>query len=40
MGELENVVNSLSVYEYDDAARIVHLDVYLQLDLTGMLGGA
>ncbi len=40
MGELENVVNSLSVYEFDDTDRIVHLDVYLQLDLTGMLGGA
>ena len=26
------VVNSLSLYEFDDAGRIVHLDIYLQHD--------
>ena len=39
MGEVESVVNSLSVYAFDADDRIVHLDVYLQLDLAGLLGG-
>ena len=39
MGDVENVVNSISVYAFDDADRIVHLDVYLQLDLSALLGG-
>jgi len=26
------VVNSMSVYEYDDAGKLVHLDIYLQHD--------
>jgi hypothetical protein len=29
-GEAVNVVNSMTVFEFDDADRIRHLDVYLQ----------
>ena len=31
-GGKESVVNSLSLYEFDAAGRIVHLDIYLQHD--------
>ncbi len=31
-GGAECVVNSMSVYEYDDAGKLVHLDIYLQHD--------
>ena len=31
-GGAESVVNSMSVYEFDDAGRLVHLDIYLQHD--------
>jgi hypothetical protein len=31
-GGAESVVNSMSVYEYDDAGKLVHLDIYLQHD--------
>lgn len=30
-GMAETVVNSLSVYEFDDAGLLVHLDIYLQI---------
>ncbi|PXW30703.1 UNVERIFIED_CONTAM: hypothetical protein DES50_107183 [Williamsia faeni] len=33
VGEFKSVVNSLTVYEYDDNAKIRHLDVYLQMPL-------
>jgi hypothetical protein len=38
-GEFSNVVNSLSVYEFDVAGRIRHLDIYLQMAMpeTAML---
>ena len=29
-GDTVNVVNSLTVFEFDDAGKIRHLDVYLQ----------
>ena len=29
-GGAESVVNSLTLCEFDDAARLVHLDIYLQ----------
>jgi hypothetical protein len=29
-GGTESVVNSLSLYEFDDAGKLVHLDIYLQ----------
>jgi len=32
-GGASNVVNSVSVYEFDDDSRIVHLDIYLQMPL-------
>jgi hypothetical protein len=31
-GGAESVVNSMSVYEYDDAGKLIHLDIYLQHD--------
>ncbi len=31
-GGAESVVNSMSVYEYDDVGKLVHLDIYLQHD--------
>lgn len=31
-GGAESVVNSMSVYRFDDAGRLVHLDIYLQHD--------
>ena len=31
-GVAESVVNSMSVYEYDQAKKLVHLDIYLQHD--------
>ena len=31
-GGQESVVNSMSVYEYDAAGKLVHLDIYLQHD--------
>ena len=31
-GGAESVVNSMSVYEYDSAGKLVHLDIYLQHD--------
>ncbi len=38
-GDYCSVVNSVSVYEFNDAGKIVHLDIYLQMALpeTGML---
>lgn len=33
VGGVSNAVNSVSVYEFDDAGRIVHIDVYLQMPL-------
>jgi hypothetical protein len=35
-GGAETVVNSLSVYEFDDAGKIRHLDIYLQYRPEGM----
>lgn len=34
IGEFDNVVNSLSVYEFTDAGRIRHIDLYLQMALS------
>ena len=31
----ESVVNSLSLYEFDDAGKLVHLDIYLQYQPPG-----
>jgi hypothetical protein len=31
-GGAESVVNSLSLYEFDEAGKLVHLDIYLQHD--------
>ena len=31
-GGKESVVNSMSVYQYDEAGKLVHLDIYLQHD--------
>jgi hypothetical protein len=41
MGGVQNAVNSLSVYEFDDAGKIRHLDIYLQMPLPdpAMLAG-
>ncbi|MCT2401560.1 hypothetical protein [Novosphingobium mangrovi (ex Huang et al. 2023)] len=41
MGGMQNAVNSLSVYEFDDAGKIRHLDIYLQMPLPdpAMLAG-
>lgn len=33
VGEFRNVVNSLSVYEFNSANKIKHIDVYLQMEL-------
>ena len=33
IGEFDNAVNSLSVYEFDDAGKIRHIDLYLQMAL-------
>jgi hypothetical protein len=33
VGEFSSVVNSLSVYEFNDAGKIRHIDVYLQMAL-------
>lgn len=33
MGGAQNAVNSLSVYEFDDAGKVYHLDIYLQMPL-------
>ncbi|HSA48593.1 MAG TPA: hypothetical protein VLH10_00570 [Yinghuangia sp.] len=33
VGEYTSVVNSVSVYEFDDAGKIRHIDVYLQMAL-------
>lgn len=33
VGDFSSVVNSLSVYEFDDAGRITHIDLYLQMAL-------
>ena len=33
MGGAANVVNSVSVYEFDAQGRIAHLDIYLQMPL-------
>jgi hypothetical protein len=30
-GDVSNVVNSLSLYEFDDTGRIRHVDIYLQM---------
>lgn len=32
MGEFRSVVNSLSVYEFDEADKIKHIDIYLQME--------
>lgn len=39
-GGYSSVVNSVSVYEFNDAGQIRHLDIYLQMELppSGMLG--
>jgi hypothetical protein len=31
-GDFSNVVNSISVYEFNDAGKIHHIDVYLQME--------
>jgi len=31
-GGAESIVNSLSLYEFDEAGKLVHLDIYLQHD--------
>jgi hypothetical protein len=31
MGDVKTAVNSLSVYEFNDAGKIRHLDIYLQV---------
>ena len=31
VGDYSSVVDSLSVYEFDDAGRITHIDLYLQM---------
>jgi hypothetical protein len=31
-GDAESVANSCTVYEFDDAGKIIHLDIYLQHD--------
>ena len=32
IGDFSNVVNSLSVYEFDGAGKIRHIDLYLQME--------
>jgi hypothetical protein len=31
VGDFSNAVNSLSVYQFDETGRIVHIDLYLQM---------
>ena len=40
IGDFSNSVNSVSVYEFNDAGKITHIDVYLQMALPdpAMLG--
>ena len=40
VGDFSSVVNSVSVYEFDDAGKVSHIDVYLQMALPegAMLG--
>ncbi|MEE2030964.1 hypothetical protein [Rhodococcus chondri] len=40
VGEFSNVVNSVSIYEFDDAGKITRIDLYLQMALpeNAMLG--
>ena len=43
IGDFSNVVNSMSVYEFNDAGKIHHVDIYLQMeplpaDIQGGLG--
>ncbi|BBZ25326.1 hypothetical protein [Mycolicibacter hiberniae] len=33
IGDFHSVVNSASIYEFDDAGRIARVDVYLQMEL-------
>ena len=33
VGDFTSVVNSLSVYKFDDAGKISHIDLYLQMEL-------
>ncbi|WP_024801697.1 hypothetical protein [Nocardia sp. BMG51109] len=33
IGDFTSVVNSMSVYEFDAAGKITHIDVYLQMEL-------
>ena len=33
VGDFNNVVNSMSIYEFDDADKIRHIDIYLQMAL-------
>lgn len=33
IGDFDNSVNSMSVYEFDDAGKIIRIDVYLQMAL-------
>jgi hypothetical protein len=33
VGDFASVVNSMSVYEFNDTGKIVHIDVYLQMEL-------
>ena len=35
LGDFRSSVNSVSVYEFDDAGKIRHLDIYLQMALPG-----
>lgn len=36
MGDYRSAVNSISVYEFNAAGKIVHLDIYLQMPLPDM----
>lgn len=33
IGDFNSVVNSMSVYEFNDRDQIVHIDIYLQMEL-------
>ena len=35
MGDFSSVVNSVSVYEFNSAGKIRHIDIYLQMELPG-----
>jgi len=35
IGDFRTAVNSLSVYEFNDADKIVHVDIYLQMEPPG-----